>query len=251
MTTGLICAIAEEVRHLRGALTDEQPARVMGMCFYEGLLDGHRVVVVESGMGKVNAALVTTLLVDRFSCDVIVLSGVAGGVDPALAIGDVVVADRVIQHDCGRVEAGVLHRYQSGHVSFINPTDEIGYRPDAGLLRRVRDCLAGVPLPAIPESVGGSGRPCRLVFGTVLTGDQFVHCDGTRVQLHGAFGASAVEMEGGAVAQVCDTAGLPWLVVRALSDLAGSDSAMDFPRFAELVAATGAVVLRRILPVLH
>ena len=101
---GLICAIPEELAHLRDVLDDLSTVEVARLRFHQGLLDGHRVVLVGAGMGKVNAAIVTTLLADRFGCRVIVLSGVAGGLDPSLHIGDVVIADRVIQHDAGRIE---------------------------------------------------------------------------------------------------------------------------------------------------
>ena len=97
MTIGLICAIPQELAHLRDALDSRtvgvaQPAST-------GRLDGHEVVLVGAGIGKVNTALVATLLADRFACRLIVFSGVAGGLDPALRIGDVVIADRTLQHE--------------------------------------------------------------------------------------------------------------------------------------------------------
>ena len=201
-------------------------------------------------MGKVNAAVVTTLLAARFGCRVIVLSGVAGGLDPALHIGDVVIADRIVQHDVGRIEDDVLQRYQAGHVSFINPTDALGYSMNPDLLDTIRGRLDGVTLPPLSQSAGGGDRPPRVVYGTILTGDQYVHCEATRQRLHRELSGRAVEMEGGAVAQVCETFGVPWLVIRALSDLAGRDSALDFGAFAEEVAAISATIVRRLIPVL-
>ncbi len=247
---GLICALPQELAHLRGALVAARTVSVANFRFDEGMLDGHRVVLVGAGMGKVNAAIVTTLLADRFACRVIVLSGVAGGLDPALHIGDVVIAERVIQHDVGRIEDEQLLMYQAGHVSFINPTDELGYNADPDTLARIREHLDGTTLPTLPASAGGADRPPQLVYGTVLTGDQYLHCELTRDRLHGDIGAQAIEMEGGAVAQVCEVFGVPWLVIRALSDLAGQDSALDFGAFAEGVAAISAGIVRQLLPVL-
>lgn len=250
MPIGLICAIPQELGHLRDALalTSSQGYGAGG--FDVGTLDGHDVVLAGSGMGKVNATVVATLLADRFGCRTIVFSGVAGGLDPTLSIGDVVIADRVIQHDAGLLEEGGLLTYQAGHVPFINPTDGLGHAVDPALLSRVQAQLTELRLPALSAAAGGDGRAPRIEYGTVLSGDQFVHSESARLRLYQAFGGRAVEMEGGAVAQTCAAFGLPWLVIRALSDLAGADSRHDFGTYVEEVAASSAQILRHLLPVL-
>ncbi|GAY15726.1 5'-methylthioadenosine/adenosylhomocysteine nucleosidase [Mycobacterium sp. shizuoka-1] len=250
MPIGLICAIPAELTHLRTLLADAVAVRAAHTEFVTGRLDGHSVVLVGSGMGKVNSALVATVLADRFGCAPIVFSGVAGGLDPQLAVGDVVIADRLIQHDSGLIEDGGLQTYQAGHVPFINPTDRLGYHVDAALLARVVDRLDGFVLPALSGAAGGGARPAAIRFGTVLSGDQYVHSDGTRETLQREFGGLAVEMEGGAVAQVAEAFGVDWLVIRALSDLAGRDSRFDFLAFVDEVAASSVAILRRLLPVL-
>jgi adenosylhomocysteine nucleosidase len=250
MAIGLICPIPEELVHLREVMGRPRTVDVAHTQFHEGVLDGRQVVLAGAGMGKVNAAIVSTLLADRFGCSAIVLSGVAGGLDPALNIGDVVIAEHIVQHDSGRIENEELLRYQPGHVSFINPTEHLGYPTDSGILARVKRQLDGVVLPSMPRSAGGRDRPPRITYGTVLTGDQYIHCEATRQSLHQTFHASATEMEGGAVAQVSEAFGIPWLVIRALSDLAGRDSSIDFPTFVDRVAAISANIVRQILPVL-
>jgi adenosylhomocysteine nucleosidase len=250
LTIGLICAIPQELAHLRDVLDTSRVVQAGHAEFAEGTLDGHRVVLVGAGMGKVNAAVVTTLLTDRFGCRLIAFSGVAGGLDPALSIGDVVVADRVVQSDAGMIDGERLRVYQAGHVEFFNPTERLGYSMDPELLGRVRHQLDGYVLPPLSRAAGGQDRPPHIVYGTVLTGDQYLHCEATRVRLHGEFGGAAIEMEGGAVAQAAENFGVPWLLIRALSDLAGSDAHMDFAAFGAGVAASSAAILRRILPVL-
>ncbi|MCV7214861.1 5'-methylthioadenosine/adenosylhomocysteine nucleosidase [Mycobacterium crocinum] len=250
MPLGLICAIPGELGHLVTLLPDATGVRVGHTEFIAGTLDGCDVVLAGAGMGKVNSALVTTVLADRFGCSAIVFSGVAGGLDPELAVGDVVIADRVIQHDAGLIDDDGLLTYQAGHVPFINPTDRLGFAVDAELLARVTSRLDGFALPALSGSAGGGDRPAAIRFGTVLSGDQYVHSEFTRQRLHGEFGGLAVEMEGGAVAQVADAFGIPWLVIRALSDLAGRDSRFDFLAFVDEVAASSVAILRRLLPVL-
>jgi adenosylhomocysteine nucleosidase len=249
-TIGLLCAIPQELADLRVALEHDRRARIGGFDFDQGRLDGRRVVLAEAGIGKVNTATVATLLVARFDAGALVFSGVAGGLDPALAIGDVVIAERAIQHDAGVIEAGRLHPYQAGHVPFFNPTHELGYAPDRDLLERVRARLEGLELAPLSAAAGGSGRRPRLVYGTILAGDQFIHCEATRERLHREFQAQAVAMEGAALAQVAERLGVPWLEIRALSDLAGQDSRFDFARFVDEVAQSSARILRQLLPIL-
>lgn len=250
VTIGLLCALPQEHAHLAGAMTAVATQEIAGIGFTVGHLDGHRVVLSRAGMGKVNAAMVATVLADRFGCRAIAFSGVAGGLDPGLRIGDVVIAERAIQHDAGVIEDAALRVYQAGHVPFLNPTTQFGYPADPVLLARVRGHLDGLTLPALSRNAGGGDRPPRIAFGTVLTGDQYLHCEVTRVRLYGDLGGQAVEMEGAAVSQVCENFGIPWLVVRALSDLAGAQSSYDFTAFVDEVAAQSAAILRHLLPVL-
>ncbi|WP_396936895.1 5'-methylthioadenosine/adenosylhomocysteine nucleosidase [Mycolicibacterium sp.] len=250
MPIGLIAAIPQELAHLRSAMGEVQGMDIAHTRFDIGSLDGCDVVLAETGMGKVNAALVTTVLAYRFGCRAVIFSGVAGGLDPDLNVGDVVIAERLIQYDAGLIEDERLQTYQAGHVPFINPTDRLGYDVGGAVMDKVRRALGGLELPPLSRLAGGQGRPARIVYGTVLSGDQYLHSEPTRVRLHSEFGGRAIEMEGGAVAQVCEAFGIDWLVVRALSDLAGQDSQFEFNEFAGEVAASSATVLRTLLPVL-
>ena len=247
---GLICAIPQELTDLRAVLEHDERVRIGGFDLDQGRLDGRPVVLAEAGIGKVNTATVATLLAVRFEARALVFSGVAGGLDPELAIGDVVIAERAVQHDAGVIEEERLHPYQAGHVPFFNATPELGYgvRPD--LLERVRARLEGLDLAPLSAAAGGTGRRPKLVYGTILAGDQFIHCEATRARLHREFEAQAVAMEGAALAQVAERLGVTWLEIRALSDLAGKDSRFDFAKFVDEVAKSSAQILRRLLPVL-
>jgi adenosylhomocysteine nucleosidase len=242
VSIGLICAIPQELAHLRAVLADSHSQQAAHTVFDIGTIDGHQVVLAGSGMGKVNAALVTTLLADRFDCRTIVFSGVAGGLDPQLTIGDIVIADFVIQHDAGVLEDERVRVYQPGYAPIINPTDRLGYPADPELLDRVRQRLDGWG--------AGWGAPGQIVYGTVLSGDQYLNCENSRERLRVELGGQAIEMEGGAVAQTCEAFGVPWLVIRALSDLAGGNALFDFTTFVDQAAASSAAILRRLLPVL-
>lgn len=249
-TIGLICAIPQERVGLKAVLDHEETVGIAGLDFDRGMLDGRPVVLAEAGIGKVNTALVATLLASRFEVGMLAFSGVAGGLDPALAIGDLVIADRAIQHDCGVMENDRLEPYQAGHVPFFNPTDQLGYAAAPDMLARIKTALAGLDFAPLAAEAGGSGKTAEIAYGTILAGDQYIHSEATRERLHRTFDAKAVAMEGGAMAQVAERFGLPWLEIRALSDLAGADSRFDFSRFVDAVAERSATVFQRILPVL-
>jgi adenosylhomocysteine nucleosidase len=245
----LVSAIAEEFAEFAD-LAIEREVSLAGFLFRVGTLGGCSVVAVESGIGKVHAALVATLLFQGFGCRALVFSGVAGGLDPALAIGDVVVADRLVVHDYGALVAGRIRPYQPGVPPLPGVPDDHGYALDPALAARLHRALDGIVLPVLPApATGAAPRQPRLVFGTVLTGDSFLNCGATRERLHRDFGGLAVEMEGGALAAVAERFCRPAVVIRALSDLAGTDSHADFPAFARAAAKASAAVVRRVLGV--
>jgi adenosylhomocysteine nucleosidase len=138
VTIGVICALPQEWAYLRSALSGADHEEIAHTTFDTGELDAHPVVLAAAGMGKVNIGPVATLLTDRFRCHTIVFTGVAGGPDERLHIGDIVIADRVVQHDFGVIEDERLAPYQPGHVPFINPTERFGYPVESELVDRVK-----------------------------------------------------------------------------------------------------------------
>lgn len=248
---GLISAIAEETAILRERLAAGAAETHAGVGFQPGRLDGLSVVLVETGIGKVNAALVATVLADRFGVAAFLFSGVAGGLDPSLGIGDVVIADRLIQHDYGAIVGGRLKPYRPGALPFGQRRAPLAFVAPAPVMEQAKAALADLVLPEMPAAAtGGPARMPQLRWGTVLTGDQFLGCDETRARLFAEHGALAIEMEGAAVAQAAEAYGKPWLVVRAISDLAGRASARDFAAFAQSAAMGAAAVVTRLLPIL-
>jgi len=244
---GIVCALAEELTALEAAIAAKRATRHAGIRFISGRIDGVRVVLAEGGVGKVGAALLATLLVERFRCRALVNSGVAGGLDPKAGIGDILIADRLAQHDFGAVTDRGWIYFRPGSPPWPGPRQDVFFRMPSDLRARLKRALAGVHLPPLSAAVTGRPRAPRIRFGTVVTGDQFVSSAIMGRRLRRDFGARATEMEGAAVAQVAERFGLPCIVVRALSDRADHHSIRHIRAFLEETGRAAAMVVVRIV----
>jgi len=249
----ILSAMPEEMTSLGGALDPAGDATIAGFHFRHGRIDGQPVVLAEAGVGKVAAGLVSSLLLDHFNCGAVIFSGVAGRLDDELAIGDIVIGDELIQHDYGALTGDSLKLYRPGIPPIGGPRDQPAFRLEPRLRQAVAEAIADLRLPAFAGGgAGTSGAPDRAVrvrLGRILTGDQFINSVATRDRLVREFKGQAVEMEGAALAQVCERFGVPCLVVRCLSDRAGEDSHLDFAAFLAEAANLAAIVVRRLIPV--
>jgi adenosylhomocysteine nucleosidase len=246
---GVISALPEEFAHLSDQAGDAH--KIGGLSFWRGAIAGREAVFVESGAGKVNAGVATSLLLDRFECRALMLCGVAGGLDPALGVGDVVVGTGHIQHDYGTHREGYFMTIQPGSRPSRGTDDwKPGYPESEPLVARLKAAVAGLVLAPMPAEVGVGRRTPGIHFGTILTGDSFINAEDHRQRLHGEFAAKAVEMEGGAVAQVARRWGgdIPFVNVRCLSDLAGRTSHLDFRAFLPIAARYASQVAHRLAP---
>ena len=234
---GVIGAMAEEVERLHHHLDAETVTEYAGRTFRHGTLAGQRVTVVQSRIGKVAAALTAAALIRDHDVDAIVFTGIAGALGDDLAIGDVVVATELVQHDL----AGPPEMFARGEIPLLGvtelPTDEL--LTDAALAAArsfVDDGLGDVVTPEQLVELG-IGRP-SVHAGQVATGDEFIEGDLKSIVRTRTPSAVCVDMEGAAVAQVChELGGVPLCVVRALSDLASGTASIDFPKFLDQLAS--------------
>ena len=249
---GILTPMEDELVLLEMGLERPHSEKRVGVRFLTGILDGHEVVLALSGIGKVSAAQVSSLLLDRFDCRALVVSGVAGGLDAALGIGDIVVADSLAQQDYGALTRRGLVNYRPGDMPMGDRRHDPFFSVPRELKARLRQALRGLQLPPMPAAAtGGRERRPKIRFGTILSGDQFVNAAPARLALRRRFpGALAVEMEGAAAAQIAERHDVPCVVVRALSDLAGAASHMDFMAFLPAAGAAAAITVRRLLPAL-
>jgi adenosylhomocysteine nucleosidase len=232
---GIMCALPQEQELLVAAIGDPAPLAHSGIEARQGTLDGQEVVIAAAGVGKVRAAITATLMVERLGCRALVLSGVAGGLAADAAIGDIVIADRIIDIDYGRLTPEGRIVYQPGVLPIPEEKPDPGYLMPKALLERVRRRLADTRLEA--------------TLGTILTTDAYLAAPRERDELAGEWEGLAIEMEGSALCGVAERFDVPWLVVRALSDRAGEDSLDDFATFVESAAERSAGLVRELLPV--
>ncbi|MFV2063416.1 MAG: 5'-methylthioadenosine/S-adenosylhomocysteine nucleosidase [Chloroflexota bacterium] len=233
---GFLCAMPEERALLLDALVAPTDLSDDVLRAHLGRLDGCPIVLAEAGVGKVEAATSATLLLERHGCGALILSGVAGGLDAALGIGDLVVATRVVDVDYGRAtdEGRVL--YQPGTLPLPHIVGEPGYQLPVEIEDLVRERLDELEAAA--------------TLGTILSGDAFLASAGIRDELATPWSALAIEMESAAICGVARRFDVPWLIVRALSDRAGEHSSIDFSTFVSSAAASAARVVRALLPVM-
>ncbi len=229
----IVSAMAQELSLLLEAVGDAHVETVAGRRFHHGHLHGVPVVLVLAGIGKVAAAATTVLLHQRYGVRELVFTGVAGGLGEGVRVGDVVVADALLQHD---MDASPLFpRYE------VPLTGRSNFEPDAALsaeLHAAAQAVLDEPDHFGPDAAAlGVTRP-RLHRGLIASGDRFVSTTAEAQALReGISGVMAVEMEGAALAQVCHDLGLPFAVLRTISDRADDAAHVDFPRFIEAVAA--------------
>ncbi|MDO7905282.1 5'-methylthioadenosine/adenosylhomocysteine nucleosidase [Paenibacillus sp. JX-17] len=209
--TGIIGAMDEEVELLLAAMGGEaETEQVAGVAFTTGMIYGRSVVVCKSGVGKVNAAVTTQILVDRYDVERVIFTGVAGAVDPDLNVGDIVISTSCVHHDMDVTALG----YEHGVI----PYQEVS------------------SFAADPALVELAEQACRelhyhYLTGIVLSGDQFIADREHVLWLHKQLNGSCTEMEGAAVAQACHMNGVPFLILRSMSDKADGSAHISFEQF--------------------
>ncbi|MBQ3483436.1 MAG: 5'-methylthioadenosine/adenosylhomocysteine nucleosidase [Clostridia bacterium] len=209
---GIIGAMQSEVDGIVAAMTDTASEVIGGRTFVSGKLCGKEVVVTGSGVGKVFAAMAAEILLLRFGVSALLNTGVAGGLEPSLTVGDVVVADAVVQHDMNTTALGDPRGLISGPNVVKIPTDK-------------------ALTAALAAATRAEGLHTRM--GTVASGDLFVAKPAHKEKIRAEFDAVACEMEGAAIGQVAYAHGVPFAVLRAISD--GGDG-MEFTQFVRLAA---------------
>ena len=209
---GIIGAMEVEVSSLKEKMENAKVIRKASVDFYDGTIFGKRVVVARSGIGKVNAALCTQIMVDVFGVDVVLNTGIAGSLNKEINIGDIVLSTDVLHHDMDATGFG----YPKGQIPQMK---EFSFPADK-------------ELRTLAEKICYQVNPDIHVYqGRIVSGDQFISDNGVKDAIIHNFGGFAVEMEGAAIGQAAYLNGIPFLIIRAISDKADGSASMDYPAF--------------------
>jgi adenosylhomocysteine nucleosidase len=232
-----VIGIAREIATVEARLEAPTIERLRGVVFTSGTIDGTHVVTARVGVGKVNAAVAATLLLDHFSPTAVILSGTAGAVDPDLNPGDVVVGTAVGHHDFGAVTADGFVRGPTRDPA-SGQLDPVLFPAGDELLAAARRASVFVKPSRLADAKAGAAPKIRE--GVIVTGDVFMSSRPLRDELRRELKAAAVEMEGAAVAQVCARFGVPLLVIRSITDRAEAQATDSYQRNVDLASRNAA-----------
>lgn len=219
---GIILAMEEELQELLPYLKEKQEIKIFDLAFYEGLISNQECILVLSGIGKVNAARACQILIDNMNVDYVINIGVAAGINKNLNIGDIVIGTKLVQHDFDITSFGHPKGYITGVGKFIE-TDK--YLFDLFKISCTDDL-------AIKE-------------GIIASGDIFCTDPLMTNKIKEKFDALCVEMEGASIAQVCFLSGIPFIVIRSISDIPNNNNQIDFEEFLKEASQKVAKVLVR------
>lgn len=211
---GIIGAMEEEVNILKERLEEVKIINKASMEFYHGVLEGKKVIIVKSGIGKVNAAICTQILVDDFGVDAVINTGIAGALKNEINIGDIVLSEDALQHDMDATGFG----YKIGEI----PRMETSIFQADNTLREMA--------LEVNQQVNAD---IQTFVGRIVSGDQFISSLDKKILLKETFQAHCTEMEGASIAQVCYLNRIPFLIIRAISDKADHSAEMDYKEFEE------------------
>ena len=218
-------AMEEEIEPLLAYFDKVNVVEYANNKYYEVNYNGLDIVIAYSKIGKVFASLTASTMIEKFGCDTLLFSGVAGGINPKLKIGDLIIADKLCQHDLDITAFGHPHGYVPGGKVFVETSKE----------------LRDVAIKVAKEN------DLKVIEGIIATGDQFVHSTQRKEFIENTFNADALEMEGASVAVVCDALNIPFFILRAISDTADMDAGFDFDEFLKSSAKNSADYLVKII----
>lgn len=232
MKAGIIGAMEPEIAILKAKLANVQTVNYGGFNFHQGQLNGTDVVIVQSGIGKVAAALATLLLIDKFKPDYVVNTGSAGGFEQSLKVGDIVIGSELRYHDVDVTAFG----YEIGQLP-ANPAAYISHQ-----------VLINAAQLGVEQLKQAEHKDIKTLVGLITTGDTFMTAENDIAKARKNFPTmAAVEMEGAAIAHTCHQFNIPFVVIRSMSDIAGKESPSSFEVYLETAAINSSQLVENML----
>ncbi len=225
---GIIAAMYEEMKEIEILMNNIKEVSIYELKFLEGKLSNKDVVLVEAGIGKVNAARVTQILIDKFNVEAIINIGSAGALNNELNIGDIVIGEKLVQHDFDIT----AFNHPKGYISNIG----VEMHSDKALVSKIKKAT---------EEMKANGE--KIKIGIIASGDIFCTEIKMKDKIRKKFGADAVEMEGAAIAQVCKLCDIPFIIIRGISDSPNGNNAITFEKYLADASVKCAKTLERFL----
>lgn len=239
-TTLILAAMPVEVNAMLEQVACDQETSVQGIQLSIGSRDGKRCVIAHMGIGKVNAAMTSALLINHFKPNQVMCVGVGGGLNPALQVGDTIIAKKVIQHDHGQLNGDGFEVWETR-----NPIDKnknplfIPADTTLSILAEKSHTQGDLSVAALQKA---GHQSAAIVSGVIVTGDAFIVSPKKRKELWQTYHADAIDMEGAAVAQVCWQLGVPHLIIRSISDVDEENVEHDWQTYLAMASGNAAAV---------
>ncbi len=225
---GIIVAMQEELDEILNIMNNVTKEETDNIILYKGVIENKNIILVKSGVGKVNAARVTQILIDKLEVDVMINIGAAGAINPNLNIGDIVIANKLIQHDFDITAFGHNKGYITGVGEYISCDEE--------LVNKLENVVNKE-----------KSKEYKAIIGIIASGDIFCTEVKMKEKIYSKFNADCVEMEGAAIAQICYLANIPFIVIRSISDSPNGNNAIVFDEFVKLASKRCAQILKEFL----
>ena len=211
---GIIAAMQEEMQEIKKIMTETEEQKIYELTFYVGKINSTEVVLVEAGVGKVNAARTTQILINNFEIEAIINVGSAGAANDELDIGDIVIGKKLVQHDFDITAFG----HPKGFISNVGQYVE----SDSKLIAKIEQTISKL-----------QDKSFKIKIATIASGDIFCTEPKMKEKIRTKFEADAIEMEGAAIAQVCKLDGVPFIIIRSISDSPNGNNNITFEQFLE------------------
>ena len=223
---GIIVAMREELEEILKIMNNTIKKEIYNIKYFEGSINKSNIIIVESGVGKVNAARITQILIDKLEVEEIINVGSAGALNEELNIGDIVIADKLVQHDFDIT----AFNHNKGYITGVGDYIET----DKTLIEKFKNSADKI-----------ENRTYKIKVGTIASGDIFCTDTNMKDKIYSKFNADCVEMEGAAIAQVCYLDNIPFIVIRSISDTPNGNNAIVFDEFVKLASKRCSEILSK------